>query len=240
MLNGILDNFALPDVAQAALAKMGVRASEIDAGVSRFVSGHDNGVAFRFFVLTDYNATKSKAARYEVYDEIEMIEWLTDSKCKPTERVRLICQDAPHLLSIDQYSGEATGKYAEAYDRFKKGLSAPGTSLVKWGVLSDGEIATLNANNVFSVEQFAAMPRSKVEGKFPKEFHEHFERAIQFVNGKQNRMEADKQADEILTLQQEKEKQARLIEQLQAQVQALVDNTEPEVKRGRPRKEDKE
>jgi len=240
MLNGILDNFALPDVAQAALAKLNVRQSEIESGVSRFISGHDNGVAFRFFVLPEYNAAASKAAHYEKFDEVEMIEWLTDSKCKPTERVHLICQDAPHLLFIDPYSKEASGKYAEAYERFKKGLSAPGTSLSKWGVLSDAEIATLNANNVFSVEQFAAMPRAKVEGKFPQEYREHFERAILFVNGKENRVESDKQAAEILALQQEREKQARLIEQLQAQVQALVDTSEPERKRGRPKKEDQE
>lgn len=232
MLNGILDNFVLPGVAHDALAKMGVRATEIESGVSRFISGHDKGVAYRFFVHTEYNATKSKAARYEVFDTEEMIEWLTDSKCKPTERIRML---PPELLSIDPFTGEAGGRYAESYERFKKGMSAPGTSLGKWGVLSDAEIATLNANNVFSVEQFAAMPRAKIEGKFPQEFKEYFERAVQFVNGKEGRFETDKQAAEIMSLQAEKDKQARMIEELQAQVNALVQGASAP-KRGRPRK----
>lgn len=236
MLNGVLDNFVLPEVATQALAKFNVRASEIDSGVSRFISGHDKGVAFRFFVHPEYNAAKSKAAKYEVFDEIEMIEWMADTKCKPVERVRLL---PPELLSVDEFTGEPSGRYAEAYANFKKGLTAPGTPLTKWGILSDGEIATLNANQVWSVEQFAAMPRAKLEGKFPQEFHDYFERAVQFVNGKQGRADEMRRVEELLELQREKDRQARMIEELQAQVQALVNAAAPSEspRRGRPKKE---
>lgn len=232
MLNGVLDNFIFPEGAQAAIAKLNIKQQEIGPGISSFISGHDEGVAFRFFIHTDYNATKSKAARYEVFDTIEMIEWLTDSKCKPTERVRLL---PPELLSIDPYTNEATGRFAEAYERFKKGMSMPGTLLSKWGAIPDGEIATLNANHIFTVEQLASMPRKKLEGKFPKEFHEYFDRAVQFVNGKENRMEADKQAAEIMALQAEREKQARMIEELQAKMSELLESKAP-AKRGRKAK----
>lgn len=233
MLNGVLDNFVLPDGAAEALSRHNLQKTDLNDGVSRFISGHDKGVAFRFWIHPEYNKDKSLKAHYEAYDEIEMIEWNTDRFCKPTERVSFL---PPELLEIDPYTHEARGRFAEAYTRFKKGLSAPGTSLSKWGVLTDGEIATLADNGVFSVEQFAAMPRSKVESKFPQAFQEHFERAIQFVNGKENRYQADKQAEEMLALQRTNSKLENEIAALQEQMTLLAQEAGGRVKRGKVKK----
>lgn len=230
-LNGILDNFALPEGAAEALAKANVQKQDIGDGVSR-ISGSIEGVPYRFFVHTEYNARKSKAAHYEVFDEVEMLQLFSDPFSAPTHRVVHL---PPELLAIDPYTQEATGKFAESYRRFKAGKSAPGTALSKWGVMSDGEVATLNANMIFTVEQFAEMPKTKVVGKFPQEFHEYYERAQQFVNGKQNRMEADKQAAEIMALAADKERMAREMAEMKEQMAKLMADSAKK-KGGRPKK----
>jgi len=228
MLNNILDQFALPDVAVKALKAQNIREDVLEDGVSRFVSGHDKGLAYRFFVHTVYNPSKSKAAHYEVYDEIEMVEWLgVDRYSKPSERIRLL---PPELLSIDEQTGEVSGRFADSYERFKKGLAAPGTSLSKWGVLSDGEIATLAHNGIFSVEQLASQSRDKIKSKFPADYVEYLDRAIQFVNGKENRYAADAQAKEIMELA---ERNAKL-------EQRLADLEAAAPKKGKPGRKKKE
>lgn len=217
----ILDNFVLPDGAAEAIRKQNRRIESLGDGVVRSTAGHDRGVSFRFWVHAEFNKLKSKAAKYEKSTETEMIEWHPDKYNKPTERVKDL---PPELLEFDDETGECIGgRYMESYKRWKQGLSAPGLPLSKWNVLSDGWVATFAASGIFSVEQFAAMPRSKIEGKYPEEVCEAFERAILFVNMKEGRQESDKQAEEIVALQQQNAKQRAEMEELKAQMKSLME-----------------
>jgi len=234
MQNGIdLDNFPLPEVASEALRRRNLQSTSISDGVSR-INGHDGGVAFRFFIHPVYNPIKSKAAKYEVFDEHEMIEWLKDRFQHPTEQVRFLPEE---LLRFDM-QGECTGgMFKEAYDRFKNGQTAPGMPLSRWGVLADGEVASLASMGIFSVEQLAAQPRGKIEGRLPTPFVEAFERAIQYMNGREQRLVAEKQGDEILALQRENEEKDRKLSELQEQMKELLAGNKtaaPKGKRGKP------
>lgn len=200
-MNGILDNFILPGEGTAeAIKNLGFKEQQVEPGVSRFM-GHDKGVAYRFYVLAEYCEAQSKKTKKEVYDEIEMIEWMPDKYSRPVERVRLL---PPELLALPEYEGdEPTGKYAESYIRFKKGLSASGTPLARWVdkngklMLSLADKAALEGANIFSVEQLAAQPRAKIEGKFSASIKEVFERAIQFINGAVAQAQGEKMAAEL-------------------------------------------
>ena len=212
MEGSIIDQFRLPDGAAEAIKRNGMtKLVPLEDGVSR-INGDDNGVAYRFYIHTEYNSHKSKAARYEVFDEVEMIEWLADKYNQPVEQVRFL---PPELLSIDD-TGEAYGEYAETYERFKAGLSAPGTPLTKWGVLTDGLVATLAASKIHSVEQFAAQPRERILKKFGQdsEIAQAFDRAIQYVNGKNARYQVDKVANELYESKKVIEQQQFEIEQM--------------------------
>jgi hypothetical protein len=238
MDNQILDSFKFPDDTLDGIKKLNLKSSAIDDGVSRFISGHDQGVAYKFFIHAEYNAAKSKAGGYEVFDEIEMIEWYPDSCCKPTERVRLLPEA---LLHIDEFTGEVYGKYAEAYKNFKTGKAQVGTQLSKWGILSDGQIATLNANHIYTVEQFAAFPKAKISSKFPTDFIEAWDRAQQFLASKEQRFEADKRASELAELAQKNAKLENELNELRKMVaQGLDQNLHAgtvKKKPGRPKKE---
>jgi hypothetical protein len=194
-MTGIIDNFAFPEGAAEALKKIGLREKAIGdvPGITR-LSGHDKGVPYRFFKHTIYNKEKSKLLKYEFYDECHMIEWNSDRYSKPVERIDQLPEE---LLGKNGLSGEWTGRYAEAFIRYEKGLGAAGMPLEKWDVLTDSQIATLHHNSIFTVEQFAACSRSAIASKFPKEFMECFERANQYVNGKVVR---EQQSKEMLAL----------------------------------------
>jgi hypothetical protein len=233
--NPLLDQFQFPPEAVQDLQMQNLQQIPIGSGASRFMSGHDKGVAYRFFTKPLYNEVASKLAHYEKFDEVEMIEWLTDKFNHPTEQVRFLPED---LLHVDNLTGEIRGTYAEAYRRYKEGKAAPGTPLEKWGVFNDGEIATLSMNGIFSVEQYAALPRDRVAGKFPQAFVDAWERAAQFVNGKQNRMAADKQAEEMLELSRENAKLKAEFEALKAAfaAQGAPIATKSKKRCGRPKK----
>lgn len=231
MDSSMIDNFALPDGAAEALKKQNRQMVSLSDGVTRSTAGHDKGVSFRFWVHSEFNKLKSKAAKYEKSDEVEMIEWHTDRYNRPTERVKDL---GPELLEFDDETHECIGgRYADAYRRWKQGMTAPGLPLSKWGVLADGWVTTLAANGIFSVEQFAAMPRSKIDGKFPQEVSEAFERAILFVSMKEGRAQSDKQAEEIVELQRTKAKQAAEIEELRQQMNALLSGRDAATKRSK-------
>lgn len=236
--NSVLDQFQFPADAIEGLQAANLKQVDLGRGASRFMSGHDKGVAFRFFTKPLYNATASKLAGYEKFDEVEMIEWMTDKYCHPTERVKFLPEA---LLHIDPLTGEARGRYAEAYKRYKEGKAAPGTPLEMWGVFSQGEVATLAMNSIFTVEQYAALPRDRVKGKFPPNFVEAWERAAQFVAGKENRIDADRQAAQMLEISREN---AQLKSRLEALEAALTQKAAPVTekvestpkRRGRPKK----
>ena len=106
-------------------------------------------------------------------------------------------------MTFNRHGECVGGLYKDAYLRFKEGKTAPGLSLDKWGVLSDGEVASLKAEGIFSVEQFAAMPRDRVVGVFPKVFVDAYERAIQFMASRDLTIKTDEQIEKIKSLKEE-------------------------------------
>jgi hypothetical protein len=233
--NGLLDKFSLPEGAAEDLAKQaGVFMQPLQHGV-QVMSGHDNGVAFRFFNNAEKNEIKSKAAKVPLYNNEDMIEWNKGKRNKPTEKVRFL---PPEFLFIDE-DGEVTGRpdVVIAYKRYKMGQSAPGTPLNKWGAMDDAQIKTLMDCGIFSVEQFAASPRSKIQGKFPQDIIDKFEEAIQYVNGQSGKFEVEAIAQKAVELEQRLAKKDQAIEELQQQVKQLMGLTvAPKNKGGRPKK----
>lgn len=231
MLNGILDNFALPEGAAEAIRSSNGGFKPLEDGVGVFMA-HDKGISYRFFYHADYLAEQSKALSYEKYANILMIEWFVDKKHRPTERVRFLPTE---LLSFDKEGNAIGGLYFQSYKAFIEGQNTPGLALSKWGILDDASVATLASDHIFSVEQFAALPKSRVSGRYPQEIVEAFERAIQFVNGKNIRDLDSKHGDEILRLKQEAAKKDNAIRELQEQMAKLTQSVQE--RRGRPRKD---
>lgn len=257
MING----FDLPADAVEQLQRLNAQGklttTSIEPGVTE-VSGHDKGVAYRFFTHQDFQKEESKKLRYEKFKTLDMIEWYVDEKSKTTERINMLPET--HLkieVWEDEESGEKieeiTGIYADAYKRWKEGLAAPGLSLTKWEILTDSEIATLHSLRIYTVEQFAATPRAKIQ-HLPKEMQEKFERAILHINSRkedknegvvQEMLEANKKLEQTNTALKERieamearneqlvEQQEKLMEALSKQ---LEDSEEVPKKRGRPRK----
>ena len=216
--NGILDNYRLPDERpRAAFQNFQRIPLEADGTERIHISGHDKGVGIRFWIHQEYNPTKSKIARYEVFDPVYMVEWLVDKRTKPTEQVRFLPEE---LLTLDEDGTPIGGRFREAYERFLTGQTAPGMRLSRWGVLDDSLVASLAAAGIFSVEQFAAMPRSKVT-RYPQEVVEAFDRAVQYVNGKEDRDRNDKLINELATLKLQDEKKDREIAELRSELRAL-------------------
>lgn len=227
---GILDGFILPGNAAADIAQK-MRAVDMGDGVS-MMSGHDGAMSYRFFVHPEYNSVKSEELGYEVFDEIEMIEWLADRGTKPTEQVRFL---PPALLSFNREGQAVRGKYLDSYLRFKEGKNAPGMPLNKWGVLSDGEVATLGAAGIFSVEQYAAMPKDRIAGRYPDNFVDAHSRAVQYVNGKLVREANQETATKLEALEgANSELLAKYNELMEKFVQMqTVKTEEPKAKKGK-------
>ena len=198
MDGSFLNNFALPEAATEALAR-GSREVSVTDGVSRYYSGTHKGVAYRFFYTEIYNERKSKEAKYPVFDQVEMVEWIVDKDTKPVERVRLLPEE---LLSISEFTGEVSGAFAESYRRFKAGQEAPGTPLRNWGVLASNWVATLEKLGIFTVEQFAETPRNKVL-QFPEVVQEGWQRAQHEAGNKDSKQAADRLAKELVALKDE-------------------------------------
>ena len=223
-----LDQFPIPEVAREAMKKQGFTEKPIDDGVS-VMSGHDSGVAYRFFIHPEYNLIKSKAAKYEVFDEIEMIEWMRDKRTMPTERVRFLPEA---LLYFDDETGECIGgKYQDAYLRFKEGKAAAGMPLTKWNLLNDAQVATLARAGIFTIEQLAEQPRAKIEGKYPQDYVDALDRAIQWVYGQQLRESSVETADKVDELMSQNMTLMARLEELENQNKAL-EASKPK-KRGR-------
>jgi hypothetical protein len=212
--------FNLP--ADANISELEKRQSiQVVDGVTRY-SGHDAyGLGFRFFVFDNYNEAKSKAARCELFDPLEMIEVFIDRKTRLHKRV----------------DDKIRHKYAEEYRRFKEGLEAPGTPLHKWGVMPSHEIQTLVKDGIFTVEQFAIQAADKVQGRYPAVFFEHFTRAQQFVASKTGVVDAAAMADKMVELQKQyAEMQAQLLA-LSEENKILASGSKPKkTSRGRPKK----
>lgn len=202
MEQGMLDNYVLPDGAYEQIKKSGLRTKQIGSGVSCSMNGHVDGVAFKFFLQPIYNRRKSDDAGYEVFDEIECVQFFVDAKTKP---VKQIWELKPEQLRFDREGNVVGGSMAEAYKRFKKGAKTPGLSLARWNVLSVSAVATLEKMNIFTVEQFAEVPDNKIAGKLPSVFIEAHKRAKQWVAGKDMVKTSNQQAAEMARLARENE-----------------------------------
>lgn len=229
-INGIIESFPLPEAAVADLSRKGLKESQIGDGVTRYLAGHDGGIPYRFFKMPIYNRIKSELAGYEVFDEIEMIEFYVDKKNIDHVRVKEL---PPELLSFNKLTGEPQGRYAADYKRFCEGKTVVGTSLKRWGILSDSHVASLEADRVYTVEQFAALPKNAVASRYPHEFVEAHERAVQFLASREYREQDGKALDALVQMKRENTKQATalqeqaaLIAKLQEQISALSQGLE--------------
>ena len=209
---GFLDDFELPEGAAEDIAKQNLQAVQLQDGVTRFMSGHDGGVAYRFFEFSDYNIVKSKNLGYEVFEPVEMIEWLLDRKNKIPERVSRLPEA---LLRFNKYGECSGGRYKESYMRYKEGKGAIGTPVTKWGILSDCEAASLTAEGIYTVEQFADYPTDRIEGVYPQNFVDAHERAKQFVAGKTNRDQNEKQGQKLAALEKQNQELLARLEELE-------------------------
>ena len=199
-INEFLPN--MPQVAQEAFSQNGVTAISLGNGVSRLeMSGHDRGVSFRFFMHPVYNPATSVELGYEVFDPTEMIEWTIDRKNKPVEMVRFLPEG---LLKWNRVGELIGGRYKEAYLAWKTGKDAPGTPLRKWGQLSDSEIASLEAESIFTVEQFSEIERGRIVSRFPKNFVEAHERASLFLAAKEVRAKDGELVERLRKVEEEK------------------------------------
>lgn len=228
---GILEQFGgnMPNVAVEALAGK-LESKPLADGVSRIMSGHHDGVAYRFFNHIEYNPTKSAEAGYEVFDTIECIQWLIDKRTKP---VRIVTHLEHELLHFNKQLECIGGSLKDAYLRFKEGKETPGTALAKWDVLTDAEIATLSTMNIYTVEQLAEQPEGKIIGRLPESYIEAYKRAKLFVASRLRNADLEQQQSQIELLM-------KRLEALEMENKELRDAPKNEVKikkAGRPRKE---
>jgi len=208
---------AMPEEAREDISRLGVQAIAIGDGVSQIMmAGHDRGVAYRFFMHPVYNKTKSDELGYEVFEEEEMIEWTIDRKNRPTEYVKFL----PQALLQRNRDGEIIGgRYKDAYLAWKSGKSAPGTSLRKWGLLSDAQVASLEADGLFTVEQFSELDRARVTAKYPQEFVEAYERAGQFLAAQQVKASTGEMAERLKKVEEEKVELLARLAKLEAAIE---------------------
>lgn len=218
------------------------------------MSGHDKGVAFRFFVAPVRNEVKSEEFDMEINDEIEMIEWNVSKGHRPTERVTMVGDallkfaktktigpDGRPKMVLRQPLECTGGAFKEAYLLFREGKSSPGLPLGRWEKCSLAQVSSFASIGIFSVQQLAAMPRDRVEGRLPSDLVSLFNQAIQWVNAQSPMENVQKYADQILDLKQAMSKKDAEFELLKSQMEALLtrERTEPVIekkKRGRPKR----
>jgi hypothetical protein len=219
-LGSLLDNSKMPGFEFARDdVKAQVRQSQSLGNGVDFFSGHDGGVAFRIFNIAEKNEVLSKKLGYAKFDSVEMIQWFVDSKMKPVARLTELPEE---LLSFDPITKEANGgKYLNEYLNSKQGREAPGLPLSQWGEIEDCDLQTLVSSGIFSVEQLAAQPDEKIN-RFHDTIKEAFVKAVQFVNGKQNRVESEKIALELLEVTQKNSKLEDALAAQQAQINELM------------------
>lgn len=216
----IISQFKLPDEAVRDLASRHLNEERTSYdGATVITSGHDGGLSYRFFVEWIRNPIKSEIAGVTINDPVDHIEWFRDSKNKICEQVRFIPKE---LLRFDKDGDCVGGLYRETYERFKAGLSAPGLALRPWNVLDEGCVRTLEETGIFTVEQFAAQPRRKIEG-YPQEFQDAFQLAIEYVNGKDSREAAAKTADQLMSVMTQLEESRKETDELRQQLSASIE-----------------
>lgn len=215
---------AMPEAAQAEIAKYGVTSSPLEAGVDKMmISGHHKGVGLRFESRDEYNPVKSEELGIEVYDPYEVCFRYIDRKNIIPMRIPQDCP--PNLLKFDKKTNECIGGlWKDAYLAWKTGRKAPGTQLRAWGVMPSYEIASLEADGIWTVEQYAEIPADRIASRYPQSFVDAHKRACQYVAGKEVRARAEATAGEFERVKAENAAMAERLAKLEA---LLEEKTEP-------------
>ena len=207
-----LDNFRIPaDADTKTLKRIMAQGVQVGDGVTSY-SGHDRGLPFFFFEGEIKNELQSKLAGSDIYEPVDMIEYRIDKFTKHHEIV----------------TEAIINKYPVEWDRYKKGLEAPGTPLLRWGKCSKAQLRTLNAANIFSVEQLASTPKTKLAGKFPKDIQDLQEQAIHFTNAAEGRSEIKDFASKLAESEKEKSIMQAQMNAMQKQLESLAAAPTPE------------
>lgn len=227
MDNGIGQFFhQMPEVAREDLTRANVQAVRVTDGVNRLeVMGHDRGVPYWFQLVEEYNPTKSEDQQREVFDTQEVCFRMIDRKNIIPMPVK---NCPPEFLRFNRQGELVGGRYAEAYKRWKAGESMPGMPLRKWNVLNVAEVASLEQDGIFTVEQYAEYPLDRLVGRYPDNFIEAHARAKQYVSGKAVMEQAGEQAVKLAKLEAEKQDLAERLAKLEA---LLNEKTEPKKNR---------
>lgn len=244
-----LSQFPLPKGALEDMQRRGIRADQIADGVTKFTLGHDGGVSYRFAEEGFYNEEKSNELGYEHFDKEEVIYWRISKKNEIPARVSELPAE---LLRFNRRGELVGGRYAESYRRWKEGLEVQGLSIEKWNVLPIHHVRTLMAEGVYTVEQFAAWPETRVQDVFPESIVQHHKRAIQHVRSQDAENMNRETGDKLMEVLKENEKLQSQYEEMQKQMAELLaakgaakaedsqpakeEKSEAPRRRGRPRK----
>lgn len=221
---GIMDNFALPANVEASGAREAVNKlmfKNIDNGVS-VMSGHEEGMPFRFLQVAVFNGWSPRTKEEEieaieagrkwsdsnieaecvmpVYDDVDAVEFIYSRYRHPVQLVKHLNRERIRFGIDGEIIG---GSMAEDYKRWKEGLGPSGHSLELWHEISPGILKTLNSQNIFTVEQFASMPRNKVKEIFPKNIQLIFEHLVDYVSGKDATKVAEEYEGRVAELEAE-------------------------------------
>ena len=117
----------------------------MDAGtIARYAM--DKKLMVNFYVRAVQNTFKSAQEGRPIFDEVEF--------------VRIIIPGDTKTLIDTKVNAEHRTRFAEMYDRFKKGLAqaTSGTPLEVWPQMTVGQVAELKAMHISTVEQLADLP----------------------------------------------------------------------------------
>jgi len=188
--------------------------------VHQLVYGNDGQLAIRFFIHAEYNAIKSKAVNFAIYDDIEMIEITIDKDNKPC-----------HM--VNDYYRE---RHARLYNAWKEGISSGATMVSDWKEASPGQAASLVHSGFHTVEQFAEITPERLRA-LPLELHELQEKAVQFRNSKSGKIDPAVYSEKIVDLEKKLVQQIAIAEKQQEMINRLSSMADaPKKKGGRPKK----
>jgi len=148
------------------------------------VFGNDADVGIRFFIHPEFRPAKSEIMGYDVYEDLEMIEFYVDKLNRITTMV----------------TNEHRNKYAELYNRFKQGLGSSGTMIQGWNQITPSERHMLEAQGIITVEQLAEVQDSRLAA-LPFGTAAMREKAKRHVAAQSGKLDAEKYGDTILALQ---------------------------------------
>ena len=218
MEQGIMDNFSLPQNVEAAGAREAVNKlmfQNIGDNVA-IMSGHEKGIPYRFFKTEVFNGRQPKEGdppgmKYSdsnleaecvmpLYDDVDAVEFIYSRYRHPVQLVKHLNRERLRVGINGEILG---GTMAEDYKRWKEGLGPKGTPLELWSEIGPGVLKTLKSQNIFTVEQFASMPREKVDDMFPLNIRLIFEHLVEYVSGKDAAAVAKDYEEKVAQLEKE-------------------------------------